>query len=88
MHSNPPAPGSREHTIIRTLLSVDAKGIADGRDILALEKHGIDIVTQLSYLIDDPIKKAVRSEINSNIFHIALNNWANNVTPPTPGDPE
>lgn len=88
MQVNPPAPGSREHTIIRTLLAVDAKGIADGGDILALEKHGIDIMTQLGYLIDDPLSSAVRSEINSNVFHIALNNWANNVTPPTTGDPE
>lgn len=82
MHSNPPSPGSREHTIIHTLLAVDAKGIADGRDILALEEHGIDIVTQLGHLIDDPISKAVRGKVVSNVFHLALNNWANGVTPP------
>ncbi|MGP9720113.1 hypothetical protein [Corynebacterium sp. AOP40-4SA-5] len=93
MHSDPPAPGSREYDIIRTLLSVESKGAMHGDDLQAMLDHDIDILTQLTYLnngLDKQgvIQKMSLGNVTSCEFHLALFNWARNLTPPTPGDPE
>ena len=82
MNTNLPEPGSREYDIIRTLLAVDAKGVADGGDVTTLESHGIRIMDQLYYLIEDPIDALVRGNVGSNTFHIAVCNWSNGICPP------
>ena len=82
MNTNLPEPGSREHAIIRTLLSVDSKGKAQGDDFKAMMDVGIDVAEQLSCLFidldrDGVFEKMSMGEISSNAFHIGVLMWAN-----------
>lgn len=80
--TSPPARDSREYQIIRTLLTVDSKGKAQGDDFKALMDVGIDVAEQLSCLFidldrDGVFEKMSMGQISSNAFHIAVLMWAN-----------